>query len=59
MEAYLVYLMCLVAWFVMIYLLFPETAGHILEDIAAVFDAESANPGFPVHSKPVQNIKVN
>lgn len=53
------YLMCLVAWFVMIYLLFPETAGHILEDIAAVFDAESANPGFPVHSKPVQNIKVN
>lgn len=59
---YIVYLACLVVWFVVVYLLFPGTAGRMLEDIAAVFDGEepakpesAVEPGF-VH---VHGSKVN
>lgn len=58
-RLYLVYLACLVVWFVMIYILFPETAGRMLKDIDAIFDGESANPEPSVYSESVQNSKVN
>lgn len=56
-KLYLVYLACLVVWFVSIYFLFPETAGRMLEDIAAVFDGESSNQRSSVGSGSVQNRK--
>jgi MFS family permease len=46
-KFYFVYIACLASFFVIIYLLFPETKGHTLEEIAVVFDgpAVQASPG--------------
>lgn len=39
---YFVYIACLVVFIVIIWLLFPETAGRTLEEIAEVFDGPNA-----------------
>jgi MFS family permease len=44
-KFYFVYLACLVMFFVIIYFLFPETKGRTLEEIAIVFDGQSAQAG--------------
>lgn len=41
-KFYFVYVGCLAAFFVIIYILFPETKGRTLEEIAVVFDGPAA-----------------
>lgn len=60
-KLYLVYLACLVVWHVLIiYLIFPEAAGRVLEDIAAMLDGEdSINLESSVESESMQNDKMD